>query len=36
MLYNVLVVEDDRQMAAGLESQLAILGHTVATAYSPM
>jgi twitching motility two-component system response regulator PilH len=35
MLYNVLVVEDDRRMADGLASQLRLLGHTVATAYGP-
>ncbi len=35
MLYNVLVVEDDRQTAQGLAGQLGGLGHTVAIAYGP-
>lgn len=35
MLYNVLVVEDDRRTAQGLADQLAMLGHTVAIAYGP-
>jgi two-component system phosphate regulon response regulator PhoB len=35
MLYNVLIVEDDRQTAESLASQLRVLGHIVATAYGP-
>jgi two-component system phosphate regulon response regulator PhoB len=35
MLYNVLVVEDDRQTAESLVAQLGVLGHTVAMALSP-
>lgn len=35
MLYNVLVVEDDRQTAESLAAQLGILGHTVAITLSP-
>jgi CheY-like chemotaxis protein len=35
MFYNVLIVEDDRQMADSLRDQLRVLGHTVATMYSP-
>jgi len=35
MLYNVLVVEDDRQTAESLAAQITVLGHTVATAYGP-
>jgi CheY-like chemotaxis protein len=35
MLYNVLIVEDDRQTAESLAAQLGVLGHTVATALSP-
>jgi CheY-like chemotaxis protein len=35
MLYNVLVVEDDRQTAESLAAQIGVLGHTVAVVYSP-
>ena len=35
MLFNVLVVEDDRRTAQGLADQLGMLGHTVAIAYGP-
>ncbi len=35
MLYNVLVVEDDRQMAQSLAAQIGVLGHTVVIAYGP-
>ena len=35
MLYNVLIVEDDRQMAQSLAAQIGVLGHTVAIAYGP-
>ena len=35
MLYNVLVVEDDRRTAAGLAQQVRVLGHTVAVALGP-
>jgi CheY-like chemotaxis protein len=35
MLYNALIVEDDRQAAQGLAAQLSVLGHTVAIAYGP-
>lgn len=35
MLYNVLIVEDDRNTADTLADQIRILGHTVATTYSP-
>ncbi len=35
MLYNVLIVEDDRLMAQTLAAQLGSLGHTVVIAYSP-
>ncbi len=35
MLYNVLIVEDDRQMAQSLAGQLSVLGHTVSIAYGP-
>ncbi len=35
MLYNVLIVEDDRKMAATLAEQVRVLGHTVSTVYSP-
>ncbi|MGQ9851284.1 MAG: response regulator [Aggregatilineaceae bacterium] len=35
MLYNVLIVEDDRQMAQSLAAQVGVLGHTVAIAYGP-
>jgi CheY-like chemotaxis protein len=35
MLYNVLIVEDDREMAQSLAAQIGILGHIVAVAYGP-
>jgi CheY-like chemotaxis protein len=35
MLYNVLIVEDDRKMAASLAEQVRVLGHTVSIVYSP-
>jgi CheY-like chemotaxis protein len=35
MLYNVLVVEDDRLTAESLAAQIRVLGHTVGTAYGP-
>lgn len=35
MLYNVLIVEDDRNLAESLAAQLGVLGHIVATAYGP-
>lgn len=35
MLYNVLIVEDDRQSAQSLAGQFGVLGHTVAIAYGP-
>lgn len=35
MLYNALIVEDDRQAAQSLAAQLSVLGHTVAIAYGP-
>ncbi|MCZ7541322.1 MAG: response regulator [Anaerolineae bacterium] len=35
MLYNVLIVEDDRQMAQSLAAQIGVLGHTVVIAYGP-
>lgn len=35
MLYNVLIVEDDRKMAASLADQVRVLGHTVSIVYSP-
>ncbi len=35
MLYNVLIVEDDRRMAQSLAGQIGVLGHTVAIAYGP-
>jgi CheY-like chemotaxis protein len=35
MLYNVLIVEDDRQMADSLAAQIGVLGHIVDTAYGP-
>ncbi len=35
MLYNVLIVEDDRQMAQSLAAQVGVLGHTVVIAYGP-
>lgn len=33
MLYNVLVVDDDRTMAEGLAEMIKVLGHTVGMAY---
>jgi CheY-like chemotaxis protein len=35
MLYNVLVVEDDRKIAQSLAAQIGVLGHTVGIAYGP-
>jgi CheY-like chemotaxis protein len=35
MLYNVLIVEDDRRTAQSLAAQIGVLGHTVAIAYGP-
>jgi CheY-like chemotaxis protein len=35
LLYNVLVVEDDRRTAQVLAAQIGVLGHTVAVAYGP-
>jgi CheY-like chemotaxis protein len=35
MLYNVLIVEDNHQMAQSLAAQVSVLGHTVAIAYGP-
>ncbi len=35
VLYNVLIVEDDRRMAQSLAGQIGVLGHTVAIAYGP-
>jgi len=35
MLYNVLIVDDDRRTAESLAAQVCMLGHTVATAYGP-
>jgi len=35
MLYNVLIVEDDRHMAQSLAAQIGVLGHTVVIAYGP-
>jgi len=35
MLYNVLLVEDDRRTAESLANQLRVLGHTVTIALSP-
>jgi CheY-like chemotaxis protein len=35
MLYNVLVVEDDRRIAQSLAAQIGVLGHTVGIAYGP-
>jgi len=35
MLYNVLIVEDDRRTAQGLAAQISVLGHTVVIAYGP-
>jgi CheY-like chemotaxis protein len=35
VLYNILVVEDDRRMAQSLAAQIGVLGHTVAISYGP-
>jgi CheY-like chemotaxis protein len=35
MLYNILVVDDDRQTADSMASQIRVIGHTVAVAYGP-
>lgn len=35
MLYNVLVVDDDRRTAQGLAAMIGVLGHTVGIAYGP-
>jgi CheY-like chemotaxis protein len=35
MRYNVLIVEDDRQMAQTLASMLDVLGHNVVVCYGP-
>jgi CheY-like chemotaxis protein len=35
MRYNVLIVEDDRQMAQTLAAQFAVLGHTSVICYGP-
>lgn len=35
LLYNALIVEDDRRMAESLAAQLGVLGHTVSIAYGP-
>mgnify|MGYP001163171316 CR=1 FL=1 len=35
MLYNVLIIEDDRRTADSLGAQVGVLGHTVAIAYGP-
>lgn len=35
VLYNVLIVEDDRRMAQSLAAQIGVLGHTVAISYGP-
>jgi len=35
MLYNVLIVEDDRRTAESLAAQVRMLGHTVAIALGP-
>ncbi|NDJ74946.1 MAG: response regulator [Chloroflexi bacterium] len=35
MLYNILIVEDDRHMAQSLAAQVGVLGHTVSIAYGP-
>ncbi len=35
MLYNVLIVEDDRRTAESLAAQVRVLGHTVAVALGP-
>lgn len=35
MLYNVLVVDDDKRTAQGLAAMIGVLGHTVGIAYGP-
>lgn len=35
MLYNVLVVDDDRHSAQSLAAMIGVLGHTVGIAYGP-
>jgi chemotaxis family two-component system response regulator PixH len=35
MLYNVMIVEDDRRMAESLAAQLGVLGHIVSIALGP-
>jgi len=35
MLYNVLIIDDDRRTADSLGAQVGVLGHTVAIAYGP-
>ena len=35
MLYNVLIIDDDRRTADSLAAQVGVLGHTVAVAYGP-
>jgi CheY-like chemotaxis protein len=35
MRYNILIVEDDRQMAQTLASMFDVLGHNVAICYGP-
>lgn len=35
MLYNVLIVDDDRTMAQSLAAMIGVLGHTVGIAYGP-
>ena len=35
MLYNVLIIEDDRRTAESLAAQVSVLGHTVAVALGP-
>jgi two-component system chemotaxis response regulator CheY len=35
VLYNVLIVEDDRRMAQSLAGQIGVLGHTISIAYGP-
>ncbi len=35
MLYNVLVVDDNKRSAQGLAAMIGVLGHTVGVAYGP-
>ncbi len=35
MLYNILVVDDNKQTAQGLAQMVRVLGHTVSVAYGP-